>query len=382
MVSWQPWAVVQASKPCVHAQPSDFAVLCAGKVPGCIQSAHRAELYAILAALHVSQNFAGVVRLWSDCESAIVRFREHVYGGKPVKASAIHFDLWQQIVQLAVSRGHDKLFIAKVPSHEDLDSAADDIERWAYVGNSLADKAAGAANLDRPQWVWDMWFQLQQQHCQLQYIGEQVRTSMLKVSQQWQTARLSDVDLVASTRRPAKEGRTFQQKWSSPGIIHSVGGVWHRRFHTMEALFLQWWNSNIQNGRDIVWVSFVQLYLDWMMTTQHMGVLNLNRQWIDTGASLGRMPEQYRFRLRAKWWRLCMQQFWKNSGVTVGTGTCRPQSRTLQVFLGSASLPWPSHRLAAIDDWLAQQCGSAVRGNGHFLDMLPMPAKSLGLDPI
>ena len=49
------WAVVQASKPCVHAQPSDFAVLCAGKVPGCIQSAHRAELYAILAALHVSQ---------------------------------------------------------------------------------------------------------------------------------------------------------------------------------------------------------------------------------------------------------------------------------------------------------------------------------------
>ena len=48
------WAVVQASKPCVHAQPSDFAVLCAGKVPGCIQSAHRAELYAILAALHVS----------------------------------------------------------------------------------------------------------------------------------------------------------------------------------------------------------------------------------------------------------------------------------------------------------------------------------------
>ena len=90
--------------------------------------------------------------------------------------------------------------------------------------------------------------------------------------------------------------------------------------------------ANIQNGRDIVWVSFVQLYLDWMMTTQHMGVLNLNRQWIDTGASLGRMPEQYRFRLRAKWWRLCMQQFGKTPELPLGRERVDPNLELCKSF--------------------------------------------------
>ncbi len=365
------WAVVQAGAPCVNAQPDSFSIVASGHVPGCIQSAHRAELVAALNALKFARAFPGIVRLWSDCESLITKFRLYVQGGKVVKKSARHCDLWHQIVDLAKDIGSDKVFIAKVPSHQSLDSAADDVERWAYIGNSIADRAAGDANQDRSPWVWELWTEFQQQHCRLQYIGEQIRTLMVQVSLLWKANRTSDVDLVASCSRPVREARSFQQRWISPGIIHSVNGVWHRRFHTMEAVFLQWWNSRVQDQSDIVWVSFVQLYLDWMMSTKHMGVLNLAQQWIDTGASPGRTPEQYRFRERSRWWRLCLQQFFKDAAIEVATCTCRPQSRVLHVLLGAASLPWPSHRLEAVDCWIAQQVG-AVRVT-NTLDQLPMP---------
>ena len=374
------WAVVQAQGPNVDASPEQFDVVAAGPVPGCIQSAHRAELHAVLHALQFARKFAGVIRLWSDCESVVTKFRLYVQGSKPLKKSARHFDVWQQILDTIPDDGCNRILIAKVPSHQSLDSAADDVERWVYMGNSIADRVACAANRARPQWVWDLWAEFRQQHCQLKYIGEQVRQLMLQVSFLWRSNRTSELNLVASSNRPVREGRVFQQRWRSPGIIHSVSGVWHRRFHTMEQVFLQWWNNNVNHNGDIVWVSFVQLYLDWMMATKHMGVLNLAQTWIDTGASPGRTPEQYRFRTRAKWWRLCLQQFFKDADIDVATRTCRPQSRVLHVFLGSASLPWPSHRLEAVDSWLVKQCGS-VHGNGQVLDTLPFPTSS-GLDPL
>ena len=117
------------------------------------------------------------------------------------------------------------------------------------------------------------------------------------------------------------------------------------------------------------------------MSTGHAGVIRLGKKWYDSAEDVGIAIEQYSFRLRIKLWRLCIQQFLKDVGITAGTATCRPFSRSLQIFVGCLSVPWPAHRIAAIDDWMELHLGSVIRGKPSILDRLRKPDSILGLDP-
>lgn len=374
------WAVVLGQTPSLQVSAEHFGVFASGWVPGCIQTSHRAELWALLAALSYGVSFSGVLRIWSDCQSVVDNFNLLVKGRKALQPNASHFDLWLEILDQVDKLGASRVFVAKVPAHENLDTAVSDLERWAYLGNALADATAKSTNLDRPEHVWAMWHAYKSSAEKLETVGVAIRKLMVQVSQRWQERQVVASPL-ASTNRPIFNGRVFPIKWSGYRFIEGVSGVWHRRFHTLEHRFLQWWNLNTATSDEPRWVPFLHLYIDWMMSTGHLGVLKLGKRWYDSELHPGIAAEQYTFRLRVKHWRLCLQQFLKDTGFEVSTATCRTFSRVVQIFVGAISLPWPLSRLQVIDNWIEEQLGSVVRGHPSCLDRLYRPARLLGLDP-
>lgn len=109
------WAVVQASCASVfdskHSRALDWGVL-----PGLLQSAVRAEVYAIWRALQLVSHYSGRVFLWTDCEAVVKKFRRLLHGGT-VRANSVHADLWSAIQQCIRSR-QGSTIITRVAAHQ------------------------------------------------------------------------------------------------------------------------------------------------------------------------------------------------------------------------------------------------------------------------
>ena len=71
-------------------------VLLGGHVAGLNQSAYRAELTAVLAAVRWAKQHDVSVRIWSDCLAVVRRVRALLQGNR-VRANCSHSDLWLQL---------------------------------------------------------------------------------------------------------------------------------------------------------------------------------------------------------------------------------------------------------------------------------------------
>ena len=68
-------------------------------LPGLVQTAHRAELFAVAAVLEIClhQAVGGKIRIWSDCMSVVVKFQLLLSGQWKPSLSQPHSDLWQWV---------------------------------------------------------------------------------------------------------------------------------------------------------------------------------------------------------------------------------------------------------------------------------------------
>ena len=147
------WAVVLGSfhavQDCTGSQ-----VLDAGVLPGLLQSAVRAEIYAVLRALQMVQKHRGKVSIWSDCAAVVKRMRK-LLAGHVLKNGCSHSDLWQRIQACLQQRG-GPTDITKVAAHQSEHDAEDFFSEWCIRHNGLADRQAVRANLERPQAFWTL----------------------------------------------------------------------------------------------------------------------------------------------------------------------------------------------------------------------------------
>lgn len=201
---------------------------------------------------------------------------------------------------------------------------------------------------------------------------------MLRVSDRWLQRKFSLKDGNAARQPNQSLGRTFKHRWESIGEVRNIGGVFHRRFAFLEDRLLRWWNTNTAVNEPVRWISFMHLYLDWQLTFGHPGVILLDGRWFD-GAIAGATPEAYHHNLRTKWWRLMLQQFFKDAGLGVGRATLPPFSSVVYQFVGAASIPWPSHRIEKVDLWICERLNGA-RGNGSVFKHLPLAGQVQGMD--
>lgn len=76
------WAVVLAPPFGLHVQRSEYQPIAAQPLPGLLQTAYRAELTAVLAAIRFAILTNTCVRIWTDCQSVIRAFQKHVRDGR------------------------------------------------------------------------------------------------------------------------------------------------------------------------------------------------------------------------------------------------------------------------------------------------------------
>ena len=118
------------------------------------------------------------------------------------------------------------------------------------------------------------------------------------------------------------------------------------------------------------WVSFAQLYVDWMLTLKRPGVAKVSGKWYD-----GSMPrivaESFSFPTRSKWFRLLYQQWSKDIHVRCATATMRPSSAMLACHVGCTALPVRRGRLSAVEAWLGLKLSGPVLGLGAGLSLPP-----------
>ena len=261
----------------------------------------------------------------------------------------------------------------KVPAHRHLSSATTRRQAWMFVHNDFADRAAGLASQARPPSFWQFW----EAHVWAVFtsaaIFEQVRSLHLAVGRRQVQ---SNVNFTGEPdAAPVRQTRSFDAFFGLGETVDKPLPVTTRLFGTALTQRLhRWFHARLTDDHagTLVWVSITQLYLYFQMTWGHPGPLRINNQWVDIDQRRYLAAEAFPFRLRVRWFRQFLKQYWKESKTTVALEQCRPASRVLQAFLPAASVPWNTMALNEIDLWLSQQLAQPCVRSAIALKNLPV----------
>ena len=347
------------------------SVLGASFLPGLCQNAFRAELYAIAFSVHCAARARAPIRLWTDCKGVVIRYHQLFHGDHKLAVNRANSDLWGWLGLSLDILGKDQVQIRKVPAHRCLQSACSRHEAWMIFNNGLADKAARVANQARPAGFWQIWEDHVQATSAAEVLSTQVRELHLAVGRRNVLAP-GDVE---ETAPAVRETRVFLptfdrgdwQQGPLPGVTRLFGAD-----HVQRAT--AWFFARLESGsaQSPIWVSFVQLFIDYQLTWGNPGPLRVQGQWVDQATRKYLDAEKFPFRQRVRWFRLFLKHFWKETRVSPGLEQCRPASEHLQTFLPGAALPWCRSALFQVDRWLAANLAEPCVRDGAALQSLPL----------
>lgn len=203
------WSVVVAHPLHLDPNPGACQVLQAQPVVGLSQTAYRAELTALVAALTFVAQSPRWVRIWSDCEAVVNKFHLLTSGKVSVKVNGKHSDLWLEVVRLVEVIDLKHIRVIKVPAHEDITTATTSFDEWICVANSVADRAAKAANRNRVGNFWTLWEHHVGQSLKMRFLGVQIRDHIAAVNMRW-VSRFKDREpsVVLPVRREPRAVRS------------------------------------------------------------------------------------------------------------------------------------------------------------------------------
>eukprot|EP00435_Cladocopium_sp_Y103_P041693 s394_g11.t1 len=270
------WSVIRA---CPDPNLVEGQIVASGPLPGVLQSAHRAEAFAVLQALlSVSQDCRSVM-IWSDCESVVKRVRK-ILLGVPPKVNASHADLWRRIFDVIHSFPPGVFQITHVRSHVSLVHANDLFEEWCFFYNGLADTVALRANQDRPVSFWHFFHEHVEAVNHARSISAAVQKNLLTISQ-----------LVVQDDSVCDEGLALQGLCEPSEVPH---GAWRGlqgvffipqpavRWYgdALVRKLLSWFWFSLESSAEVRWISQFQLYADFMLCTGEVGPVHFDR-WSD-----------------------------------------------------------------------------------------------------
>ncbi|CAE7803672.1 DHX57 [Symbiodinium sp. CCMP2592] len=132
----------------IHAQLG--VALACGPVPGVLQTAPRAEAWAMIAAAKWAISVAKPCLIWSDCLN-VVDGVQAIQNGQCFEAHA-DADLWDILAALLAQLDPAQFQVRHTPSHLDKGLTTSPFEDWLACHNGHADTLANFANSNRPQY--------------------------------------------------------------------------------------------------------------------------------------------------------------------------------------------------------------------------------------
>ena len=339
-------------------------------MPGLLQSAIRAEIFALGRALQIVANFPGEVTIWTDCE-AVVRKFHRLQAGHALKVNGSHFDLWTAI-QSNLTRRPARTSLTKVAAHMQLDSATSILQEWCFHHNAIADRFAVAANFQRSDAFWELQARHSHACAMMRYYSGIVQSVQLAVSKEVVDAekpvQVEQDPLLCELPLPTGHWARLPPPVIPPKAVRWYGDAVVR-------YIVSWFWFTVQDGNHpLVWISHFQLYIDYMLCTGFPGPVKLGGWKDGTDVSLLQL-RGLGFKQRTRWFVKVLKETLRHQNIQMTMEYGRPQSHYILFHTGMLALPWPPERLVAVDQWLrAHSCGSFKR-QSKALDALPYASK-------
>ena len=358
----------------------DYQILAQGHTVGTLQTSFRAELEAMVLLLEAATRASVSLRVWCDC-SAVVKGTRRLLAGGLVKPNRSHADLWQRVAACSPLLAVNQVRIVKVTSHIPCGNALDPVEEWAFWHNRVADEAAAECNRNRPVVFWNLWHRLKQSIESGRCIHAAVIQVILRVAR-WERQKNGEVSSSVNLPivEPAPQSADVANELDGRRVRWSFTTKLALKYRYNNVSILhRWWTAvgvpALQSREPLVWLSGVQLYLDFYFSTLYSGMVSMvHSHWYDGDdvppalrVGIGRKATMF---LRV-WNAYC-----RDNGLSLAHRMTRPQSGALWYWCMCWRLPWPARRLQQLDDALFAVCGRQI-GSQKSLLMVDIPVPDL-----
>lgn len=344
----------------------EHRVIASGHLPGCLQSSYRAELVAIIQALKVAKPTEHKVRIWGD-NKAVVKMVRRCLAGYVDHHKFSHSDLIWELVQVVDDDLRQRVQVLKVTSHCQQRLATNSLEEWAFWHNQLVDEAACAANYRRDQHFWTTWFEASES---LRFQGQvlaAVQQVLLNVGradkrlqhEQERQTTMHDADDYGQWKPPeGNEPRVDVSEWKQSAALHK------KYLRTNIEAFHSWWVQVgvpiLRKGGRCRWISGLQLYGDFQLSTGFAGILSRDhREWFDDEMTT---PDDVTkgFATRSTKFLYIWGAYMKRNKCIISKKLMRPSSGVLACWTQCYYLPWPTERLDVVDQAVLYTHGRQV----------------------
>jgi len=197
---------------------------------------------------------------------------------------------------------------------------------------------------------------------------------MISVGRLWKNSpgaappRESD-PLVLRAPRPARVQPAL--RWTSAEPIVLCKSGFSRLFSTALASDVQRWISSIRDPEaPLRWISFIHLFVSFLRRCGPVDISKVDGQWQIHRGEVARLGNHVKFSLRAKWFRLMLQQFLRDCNVEFVTATVRPFSQWVCCFKGAIGFQFCHSEFQFVEGVIGQQLGSPATGTGRTLEGL------------
>lgn len=365
------WAVVRAPPFSLDFDKSQFVPIAAQPLHGLLQSAYRAELFAVCVARDFTIQCHACARVWSDCQSVLDAFQRYVKDNEAVKPNGLHSDLLLRLQDLAKQLGPHRLAMMKVPAHQQRSDAETDLESWLLDGNSVADTAVGVANQTRPPATWAFWNSYAEQLADNSH-ASWIRSHMLKVSKLWNHVVPPNVMPAPKPHKPVRHGRQHPEPaWDSSQGLSLRRPTFVRQFGSELASDVYSWLNRIRDPQQSPrYVSFIQLFLSFQRLHGPWHIAKVDGKWMAEKGHLASLANHCKLSVRVKHFRLMVQQYLKDAGVKYTCCTVRPRSDWILCFKGSIGFQSCDEEHKVIEGILATKLLAPATGDGASLESL------------
>ena len=365
------WAVVRAPPFSLDFDKSQFVPIAAQPLHGLLQSAYRAELFAVCVARDFTIQCHACARVWSDCQSVLDAFQRYVKDNEAVKPNGLHSDLLLRLQDLAKQLGPHRLAMMKVPAHQQRSDAETDLESWLLDGNSVADTAVGVANQTRPPATWAFWNSYAEQLADNSH-ASWIRSHMLKVSKLWNHVVPPNVMPAPKPHKPVRHGRQHPEPaWDSSQGLSLRRPTFVRQFGSeLASDVYSWLNRSRDPQQSPRYVSFIQLFLSFQRLHGPWHIAKVDGKWMAEKGHLASLANHCKLSVRVKHFRLMVQQYLKDAGVKYTCCTVRPRSDWILCFKGSIGFQSCDEEHKVIEGILATKLLAPATGDGASLESL------------
>ena len=370
------WSVVVMAP--LSEAPSflDAKVLLAEPLPGLRQTPGRAEVMALLQALKAVLQSRCWARIWTDSATAWRRFQKYVVAQEPIKATAADADLWGEICSLVAQIGHHKVQVVKVPAHEPAHTDLSAFDQWVRIGNGVADTAASSANRHRSGEFWALWEQQMRQVLQRRWHGWLMLRHICDCLDVWLRHHHENQGASAEPEPKRKGTRIIPDlRWSNPHDFELQKPTFVRYFNpSFASTVAEWLRSIFDAEAPLAWVSFWQFYVSFCWFGDSLvHPVKVEGKWALAEGTSAEVINHWSIQTRVKWFRLMLQQFFKDAEVDYVTATTKPCGIWIQCFRGCVAFRMRASSLHLVDEWLGRHLPAPANGQGMALNKLPNP---------